>query len=506
MFLPDFGPFLGPKDTNIAMTMLSAEIKDKYELVVGLEVHAQLLTQSKMYASDSTEFGNLPNTQISVITLGHPGTLPKVNQKAVEYAIKMGLACESQITRYNIFSRKNYFYPDLPKGYQITQDKGPICVGGHVPISLADGTKKTIALTRIHMEEDAGKSMHLAGEVDTLVDFNRAGVPLIEIVSEPDIRSSEEAYAYLVEIKKLVKYLDICDGNMEEGSLRCDANISVRLKGAKEFGKKVEVKNMNSFRNVARAIEHEFERQIELIEAGVEIVSETRTFDATTGLTSSMRSKEDLNDYRYFPEPDLSPVIISEEWLESVKISMPSLPRELHHKFVNEFGLPEYDSTVLTDSKEIALYFEELCSFTNNYKAASNWVMGPVKSYLNELTLHISQFPIKPKTLAELIGIIDEGKVSFSVASQKIYPVLLEEGQKSPLQIAQELNLIQESDESSIRPFVEQVLAENAAKVEEYRSGKKGLMGMFMGQVMKKSQGKADPKVATKILTELLEN
>lgn len=506
MFLPDFGPFLGPNDTNIAMTMLSAEIKNKYELVVGLEVHAQLLTQSKMYAADSTEFGNLPNTQISVITLGHPGTLPKVNQKAVEYAMKMGLACESQITRYNIFSRKNYFYPDLPKGYQITQDKGPICVGGHVPISLSDGTKKTIALTRIHMEEDAGKSMHLAGEVDTLVDFNRAGVPLIEIVSEPDIRSSEEAYAYLVEIKKLVKYLDICDGNMEEGSLRCDANISVRLKGAKEFGKKVEVKNMNSFRNVARAIEHEFERQIELIEAGVEIVSETRTFDATTGLTSSMRSKEDLNDYRYFPEPDLSPVIISEEWLESVKISMPSLPRELHHKFVNEFGLPEYDSTVLTDSKEIALYFEELCSFTNNYKAASNWVMGPVKSYLNELTLHISQFPIKPKTLAELIGIIDEGKVSFSVASQKIYPVLLEEGQKRPLQVAQELNLIQESDESSIRPFVEQVLAENAAKVEEYRSGKKGLMGMFMGQVMKKSQGKADPKVATKILTELLEN
>lgn len=486
--------------------MISQEIKDKYTLVVGLEVHAQLLTKSKMYASDSTEFGNLPNTQISPITLGHPGTLPKVNMKAVEFAIKMGLACNSEITKYNIFSRKNYFYPDLPKGYQITQDKGPICVGGFVPVVLSNGEEKNIRLNRIHMEEDAGKSMHLAEEVDTLVDFNRAGVPLIEIVSEPDIRSSEEAYNYLVEIKKLVKYLDICDGNMEEGSLRCDANISVMLKGATEYGKKVEVKNMNSFRNVARAIEHEFERQIQQVEAGETIISETRTFDATTGTTASMRTKEDLNDYRYFPEPDLSPVIISEEWLNSVKVAMPSLPRELFRKFTQEFGLPDYDAGVLTDSKEIALYFEELCGLTGNYKAASNWMMGPVKSYLNELTLHIEQFPIKPAALATLIQIIDEGKVNFSVASQKIYPVLLANPDKSPLAIAQELNLIQESDEGSLKPIIESVLAENEGKVAEYRSGKKGLMGMFMGQVMKKSQGKADPKVATKILMELLDN
>jgi aspartyl-tRNA(Asn)/glutamyl-tRNA(Gln) amidotransferase subunit B len=486
--------------------MLSAEIKDKYELVIGLEVHAQLLTQSKMYTSDSTEYGNLPNTHISVITLGHPGTLPKVNRKSVEYAIKMGLACNSNITRNNIFARKNYFYPDLPKGYQITQDKGPICVGGEVPVTLPNGSKRAIALTRIHMEEDAGKSMHLAGEVDTLVDFNRAGVPLIEIVSEPDMRSSEEAYAFLVEIKKLVRYLDICDGNMEEGSLRCDANISVRLYGAEEYGKKVEVKNMNSFRNVSRAIEHEFERQIELVEQGIEIISETRTFDATTGTTSGMRTKEDLNDYRYFPEPDLSPVIVSEEWLESLRAAMPSLPRELHYRFVHEYGLPEYDAGVLTDSKEIALYFEELCGLTSNYKAASNWMMGPVKSHLNELTLHISEFPISAASLAAVIALIDDGKVNFSVASQKIYPIMLAHPDKSPLQIAQELNLIQESDEGSIKPLVESVLAENAAKVAEYKSGKKGLMGMFMGQVMKKSQGKADPKVATKILTELLEN
>jgi aspartyl-tRNA(Asn)/glutamyl-tRNA(Gln) amidotransferase subunit B len=486
--------------------MLSEEIRNKYQLVVGLEVHAQLLTESKMYASDSTEYGNLPNTQISVITLGHPGTLPKVNKRAVEFAIRMGLACQSEITRFNIFARKNYFYPDLPKGYQITQDKNPICVGGVVPITLADGTTKNVQLTRIHMEEDAGKSMHLAGEMDTLVDFNRAGTPLIEIVSEPDMRTSEEAYAFLTEIKKLVKYLDICDGNMEEGSLRCDANVSIMLKGAAEYGKKVEVKNMNSFRNVARAIEHEVERQIELLEQGVEIISETRTFDAGTGTTASMRTKEDLNDYRYFPEPDLSPIVISEEWLNSVKVTMPSLPRELHERFVKVYGLPEYDAGVLSESKEIALFFDELCTKTSNYKAASNWMMGPVKSYLNELTLHIDDFPIKSDALAELIKLVDDGKVSFSVASQKVYPEMLKGGNQSPLAIAQQLNLIQESDESSLKPIVESVLAENAAKVEEYRSGKKGLMAMFMGMVMKKSQGKADPKVATKLLTELLEN
>jgi aspartyl-tRNA(Asn)/glutamyl-tRNA(Gln) amidotransferase subunit B len=486
--------------------MLSEEIRNKYQLVVGLEVHAQLLTESKMYASDSTEYGNLPNTQISVITLGHPGTLPKVNKRAVEFAIRMGLACQSEITRFNIFARKNYFYPDLPKGYQITQDKNPICVGGVVPITLADGTTKNVQLTRIHMEEDAGKSMHLAGEMDTLVDFNRAGTPLIEIVSEPDMRTSEEAYAFLTEIKKLVKYLDICDGNMEEGSLRCDANVSIMLKGAAEYGKKVEVKNMNSFRNVARAIEHEVERQIELLEQGVEIISETRTFDAGTGTTASMRTKEDLNDYRYFPEPDLSPIVISEEWLNSVKVTMPSLPRELHERFVKVYGLPEYDAGVLSESKEIALFFDELCTKTSNYKAASNWMMGPVKSYLNELTLHIDDFPIKSDALAELIKLVDDGKVSFSVASQKVYPEMLKGGNQSPLAIAQQLNLIQESDESSLKPIVESVLAENVAKVEEYRSGKKGLMAMFMGMVMKKSQGKADPKVATKLLTELLEN
>lgn len=487
-------------------TTLTAEnTREKYELVIGLEVHAQLLTESKMYTSDANSYGKMPNTNISVITLGHPGTLPKVNRKAVEYAVKMGLACNSSITRRNVFARKNYFYPDLPKGYQLTQDKNPICVGGYVPITLRSGEKKDVALTRIHMEEDAGKSMHLAGEVDTLVDFNRAGVPLIEIVTEPDMRSSEEAYNLLAEIKKLVVYLDVCDGNMEEGSLRCDANVSVRLKGDPELGKKVEVKNMNSFRNVARAIEHEFDRQIKLIEKGEDIVSETRTFDATTGLTASMRTKEDLNDYRYFPEPDLSPVVISEEWLSSIKQELPVLPRELFHKFVNTYGLPEYDAGVLTDQKDIALWFESLCKHTDNYKSASNWMMGPIKSYLNELTLKIEDFPLKPEQIAALIALIDAGKVSFTVGSQKIYPQLIANPEKTPLEIAQELNLIQDSNEDSIKTLIEEVLSQNAAKVKEYKSGKKGLMGMFMGQVMKKSQGKADPKVASKILTELLD-
>ncbi|WP_373398195.1 Asp-tRNA(Asn)/Glu-tRNA(Gln) amidotransferase subunit GatB [Algoriphagus halophilus] len=485
--------------------MVSEEIKNKYQLVIGLEVHSQLLTNSKMFASDASEYGKAPNTQVSVITLGHPGTLPKVNKKAIEFAIKMGLACNCEITRHNVFARKNYFYPDLPKGFQITQDKGPICVGGTVPIKLEDGRTKEVLLNRIHLEEDAGKSIHLAGEPDTLVDFNRAGTPLIEIVSEPDLRSPEEAYAFLSEIKKLVKYLEICDGNMEEGSLRCDANVSVMLKGAKEYGKKVEVKNMNSFRNVVRAIEHEHNRIIELLEAGEEVISETRTFDAATGTTASMRTKEDLNDYRYFPEPDLSPVVVSEEWLSSIKESMPDLPRELHQRFVEQFGLPEYDASFLTESKEMALWFNELCSKTKNYKSASNWMMGPIKSYLNEGSVQIKDFPISTDSLAELIALIDAGKVSFTVASQKIYPEMLKSSEENPIEIAQKLNLIQESDESSLLPIVEAVLAENSGKVAEFRSGKKGLMGMFMGQVMKKSQGKADPKVATKLLTKLLQ-
>lgn len=495
-------PFRNPEKYDI---MLSQEIRDKYTVVIGLEVHAQLLTKSKMFAADAVEYGSLPNTNISVITLGHPGTLPKVNKKAVEYAIRMGLACRSKISRYNIFDRKNYFYPDSPKNYQITQDKTPICIGGYIEIKTKEGGDKKVLLNRIHMEEDAGKSIHLEGEKDTLVDFNRAGTPLIEIVTEPELRSPEEAFVFLQEVRRLVRYLDICDGNMEEGSFRCDANISIMLKDAKKYGKKVEVKNMNSFRNVQRAIDHEVERQIIAVEAGETIFSETRTFDANTGLTASMRTKEELNDYRYFPEPDLCPLIVTEEWLASVEKEMPALPWELLDKFVNDYGLSEYDAQNLIESKAIALYFEELCGHTKNFKAAANWMMGPIKGYLNEISLDISRFPLSPPKIGELIELVDSNKVSFSVASQKIFPLLVKQPDEKPLAIAEAENLIQESNEDNILPVIEEVIAAWPAKVKEYKSGKKNLIGLFMGEVMKKTQGKADPKMTSQLIREVLE-
>src|SRR5688572_7121118 len=394
----------------------------KYEAVIGLECHIQLLTRSKMYSSDVAAYGGLPNTNVSVVTLGHPGTLPVVNEQAVAFAVRLGIAVNANIREENEFARKNYFYADLPKGYQITQDKTPICTGGFIMAKLKNGEEIKVHLTRIHMEEDAGKSMHDIDPFETLVDLNRAGTPLLEIVTEPDLRNGEEAYAYLTEVRKLVRYLDICDGNMEEGSLRCDANISVMLKGSKVFGKKVEVKNMNSIRNVQRAIDHEIERQIEEIEKGNVIISETRNFDAGTGLTYGMRTKEELNDYRYFPDPDLSPMEVSDKWLNDIQATMPSLPRDLYNKYITQLNLPEYDAHVLTDSKDVALYFEELCKLTQNYKAASNWVMGPVKSYLNELSLSADEFPISPKVLVELITLVEGGKLNFSVASQRVFP------------------------------------------------------------------------------------
>ena len=471
--------------------------------VIGLEVHAQLLTRSKIFAGDAAVYGSEPNTTVSVISLAHPGTLPKLNRKAVEFAIRMGLACNCEISRFNIFDRKNYFYPDLPKGYQITQDRMPVCKGGVIPIQTKHG-ETDVTLNRIHLEEDAGKSIHLAHESDTLVDLNRAGVPLIEIVTEPCLRSSEEAYALLTEIRKIVRYLEICDGNMEEGSLRCDANVSIMLKEAKAYGRKVEVKNMNSIRNVQRAIDHEIERQILETEKGNVIISETRTFDAASGKTFGMRTKEELNDYRYFPDPDLSPLIVSEEWLASIRSSMPALPRELFRKFVDYYNLPEYDAQVLTDSRDVATYFELVCEHTQNYKAASNWVMGPVKSYLNEFDLVASDFPLTPAKLAELLSLVEQGKVSYTVASQRVFFELLKDPASYPLEIARRLNVIQDSDHGSLMPIIDEVIKEFPLKVEEYKSGKKGIVAMFMGEVMKRSKGKADPKAANALLTEKL--
>lgn len=478
----------------------------KFEAIIGLEVHAQLSTRSKAYSSDLAEYGGLPNTHISAITLAHPGTLPRINKKVAEYAIRMGLACHSEINRYNIYDRKNYFYPDLPKGYQITQDKTPICKGGFVTITLKDGTEKNVEITRIHMEEDAGKSMHFEGQEESFVDYNRAGVPLIEIVSEPVIKNAYEAAAYMMEIRKLVRYLDICDGNMEEGSLRCDANISIRPLGADYFNKKVEVKNMNSFKNVHRAISHEIERQTKIYSEGGTIThSETRNFDPVTGNTIPMRIKEEMNDYRYFPEPDLPPLEVSDEWIEEIKAAMPPLPRELYQKFKNEYGLPAYDASVLTESKGIALFFEELCNHVDNKKQASNWVMGPVKSYLNELTLEISQFPIGVVKLAELIALIGDGKLSNSIAEQKVFPEMLKTPAKRPADIAHELNVYIESNDDEVSEHIDRILAQFPDKVEAYKNGKKGLLGMFMGQLMKEMKGKIDPKTANKLLTEKLE-
>jgi aspartyl-tRNA(Asn)/glutamyl-tRNA(Gln) amidotransferase subunit B len=473
---------------------------EKYTPVIGLEVHAQLSTRSKIYNSDSASFGDAPNTNVSVITLAHPGTLPKLNKKVVEFAIKMGIACNCGISRRQIFDRKNYFYPDLPKGYQITQDRTPICKGGFITIKTKGGAEQNIPLNRIHIEEDAGKSMHLEGQNESVLDFNRAGTALIEIVTEPAIRTSEEAGLLLAEIRKLVRYLGICDGNMEEGSLRCDANVSVMPVGSTVLGKKVEVKNMNSIRNVQRAIDHEIERQISEIEKGNAISSETRTFDAANGKTYGMRTKEELNDYRYFPDPDLSPLEVSDAWLASIRSSMPELPKELYNKYINSYKLPEYDALVLTDSREVATFFEEVCAHTTNYKAASNWIMGPVKSYFNEHGI----FPVKPGVVAELIVMIDQGKVSFSVASQQIFNELLLNPGESPLTIATRLNLVQDSNVDNILPIVKEVIKEFPLKVEEYKNGKKGIIAMFMGEVMKRSKGKADPKRANELLVENL--
>ena len=479
-------------------------LRDKYEVVIGLEVHAQLLTKTKAYSADENIYGEAPNTKTSVISLGHPGTLPKSNSKVIEYAVKMGIAVGADIRERNEYARKNYFYADLPKGYQIAQDTTPICNGGVIQIKDAEGNPKKIKITRIHMEEDAGKSIHDLDPFNTLIDLNRAGVPLIEVVSEPDIRSADEAYKYLNEVRKLVRYLDICDGNMEEGSLRCDANISVMLKGANAFGTKVEVKNMNSTRNVKRAIEFEIDRQIALVEEGKEISHETRSFNAANNSTISMRHKEEANDYRYFPEPDLQAVIVNQEYIEKVKNGLPPLPNELFKKFTTEFGLSDYDANIITDEKEIALYYNELCGSTKNYKSAANFVNGSVKSYLNEKAISITDFNIKPKVLASLISIVDQGKVSNTVATSKVFPAMLTCDDTAD-KIATDNNWIQERDSGALEDYIKLAIEKYPEKAKEYKEGKKGLIGLFMGEVMKISKGQADPKLANQLLRTQLE-
>lgn len=482
---------------------------DAYETVIGLEVHAQLMTQSKLFCGDSTAFGAEPNTHISPITLAHPGTLPKLNRKAVEYAIRMGLACHCNITRNNYFARKNYFYPDLPKGYQISQHTTPICEGGFITIYI-NGEEKKIMLNRIHLEEDAGKSIHDVDPDFTCVDLNRAGTPLIEMVTEPCLRSGEEAYAYLTEVRKLVRYLEVCDGNMEEGSMRCDANISVRKKGETKLGTKVEVKNLNSIRNVKRAIEYESARLIALAEKGEPIIQQTRSFDAATQSTFALRTKEEANDYRYFADPDLSPFQVSEELLNRIASEIPELPEQKATRYQQDFQLPEYDARIITDDKESSDYFEKILAGSANdsatSKAAANWMLGPVKSYLNEKNISISEFPIPAATIARLISLINEGKLNFSVASSQIFHALLEQPQADPLELATSLNLVQDSDADNVLKWVEEVLSRMPDKVAEYKKGKKGLIGLFVGEVKKVSKGKADPKLTNDLLIKKLQS
>lgn len=491
----------------------------KYEAVIGLEVHCQLLTSSKAFSPESASFGADPNTHIDPISLGHPGTLPVLNERVVEYSIRMGLATRCRIAPRSVFARKHYFYPDLPKGYQISQYETPICYDGFVVIPTdeteEDGHSppKRIGITRIHMEEDAGKSLHDQHPSETLLDYNRCGVPLIEIVSEPDIRSPREAYQYMQKVRQIVRYLGICDGNMEEGSLRCDANVSIRPRGQKEFGVKTEVKNMNSFRHVERALEHEIARQIKIVEQGGSIRQETRLWDADRAETRSMRSKEEAHDYRYFPDPDLVPIVIIEEALESIRAHLPALPDERITRYQDEWGLPEYDAGVLTEERDVADYFEATVGALirrdgagdarARAKAASNMVMTDVLRVLKERALRPDEFPIEPERLAELIDLRLENRIS-STGAQQVFDEMLEDVGR-PSEIARAHNLLQVSDEGALQPIVAKVLNENPKQVQTYLGGKEGLIGYFIGQVMRSFDGSPDPQMVRQLLKDKLE-
>ena len=477
----------------------------EYEAIIGLEVHCQLSTQSKIFCECKTDFGAQQNTQVCPVCLGMPGVLPVLNRRAVEFAIRMGLATHCRIAEHSIFARKNYFYPDLPKGYQISQYEEPLCEDGYLEIELESGEKKRIHIIRIHLEEDAGKSVHAedyVSENETLIDLNRCGVPLIEIVSGPDIRSPREAYHYLVRIRQLVRYLEICDGNMEQGSLRCDANISVRPKGQDAFGVKTELKNMNSFRNVERALEYEIQRQIAMLERGEPIQQETLLWDAARNRVVPMRSKEYAHDYRYFPEPDLVPLMISSEWRQAIAAQLPELPVARRERFVRDYQLPEYDAAVLTEEKPVADYFEAVVKAGADAKQASNWVMGDVLRVLKEEKIEISAFPVKPEALAEMIQLITDGTISSKLAKTVFEE--MRKTQKSAKQIVEEKGLVQITDTGAIERVVDEVLAANPKEVERYRQGEEKLIGFFVGQVMRATRGKANPQMVNQLLRQKL--
>ena len=473
-----------------------------FEAVIGLEVHVQLKTNSKIFCSCSTEFGAPPNTHTCPVCLGMPGVLPVLNRKAVEYAMKMALATNCTINKTNVFARKHYFYPDLPKGYQISQYELPLAEDGWIDVETESGGRR-IRINRIHMEDDAGKLIHDESRPVSYVDLNRTGTPLIEIVSEPDIRTPEEASSYLKKIRQIVRYLNISDGNMEEGSLRCDANISLRPRGREEFGTKAELKNMNSFRHVQKALEYEIRRQSALLLDGKEIVQETRLFDASKGVTHSMRGKEEAHDYRYFPDPDLVPIKIDDKWLDEVKGSLPELPDEKRERFVSEYGLPEYDAQVLTGSVDLSEYFEATVKLYPKPKKVSNWIMVELLKLIKKEDHDIASSKVTPNVLAELLGLIEKGTISNKIA-KKILEEIHEKG-GSPSEIVEREGLSQVSDESELSAIVEQVLRDNPKEVEKYRAGKKKVMGFFVGQVMRQTRGKANPQMVNELLRRLLD-
>jgi aspartyl-tRNA(Asn)/glutamyl-tRNA(Gln) amidotransferase subunit B len=473
----------------------------KYEAVIGLEVHAQLLTESKIFCSCSTKFGAPPNTHVCPICLGMPGVLPVLNKRVVEFAMKMALATHCRINPFSVFARKNYFYPDLPKGYQISQYEYPLAEDGWVEIEV-NGQKKKIGIIRIHMEEDAGKLIHDPYKPISYVDFNRTGVPLIEIVSKPDIRSPEEAVAYLKKLRTILRYLGICDGNMEEGSFRCDANISLRPVGSEKFGTKTELKNMNSFRHVQRALAYEIERQAAILDEGGSIVQETRLWDESKGITRSMRGKEEAHDYRYFPDPDLVPVEIDEAWIEEVRKTLPELPDEKKERFIKQYNLRSYDADVLTSSKELADYFEAVVKACDNPKLASSWVMSELLGKLHQDKKEITECPIPPERLGELIKLIADGTISGKIG-KTVFEEMYETG-AAPSEIVKKKGLVQITDENVLREIAEKILAAHPKEVEQYKAGKEKLLGFFIGQMMKETKGKANPQLANKIFKELL--
>ena len=492
---------MAPQEAFTMSVIDTSAIMKKYEVIIGLEVHAQLLTETKMFCRCSTKFGSEPNTQTCQVCIGMPGVLPVMNRKAIEYAIRTGLAMNCSIAPYSRFARKNYFYPDLPKNYQISQYELPLCEGGFVEI-LVDNEVKRIGITRIHMEEDAGKNIHEGRGDYSFVDLNRTGVPLMEIVSEPDLRSPREAAEYMKKLRAILRYLGVCDGNMEQGSLRCDANISIRPVGQMEFGTRTELKNINSFKFVEKALEYEVKRQTSIVEDGGKIIQQTRLWDSVAGITQSMRSKEEAHDYRYFPDPDLPPVSVGQEWIDELKSKLPELPDEKRYRFIQQYSLPEYDADLLTSEKAVADWFEKAIQVGGQPKAVSNWMMGELMRMLNEENKSIDEILIKPMQMAGMLSLIEDGTISGKIA-KTIFDEMYRTG-KNADDIVKEKGLVQISDMGEIEKAVDEVLAKNPAEVERFKSGNEKLIGFFVGQVMKATKGKANPKVLNDLLKQKL--